>query len=468
MAHAHHFLERLDRVTREQTEFALGLYRDHEAVRWLLEQVKLPPGAERIALAIDDAREGPFVLVTRDGKFVTCLGKGMHHEHPVVPRPQVDALLAKVAGMRARRELAQRDLRPDEDEEHVILRITTRGSRLTREDFVALTAFRPLVGVEAWTTLRDTALDAAQSRMQLLPLVERATATSIDPKMVRALEGLDRLEWSAAHLTMLACAGERRELDEIVEASADFALAPMWPCALQGGLPFYVRAAWAAARLGRVVLPRYKRALAEADAVMSALDAALSLGAMALRHAACRSEVERLLNAYGEPAGDTSGAEYARSWSAYHVARALEQAEQNEKLAMVMGRRICVAASEPLPEGHALRFAKEEDVPDALARTMMLWVDADTWEGGQQGVIFTALPIAARASAEDFYLPRDVVRAWLGPWSPEETLLRIQRIPRATRKQQPVRAEKAPGRNDPCPCGSGKKWKKCHGVTGRT
>jgi preprotein translocase subunit SecA len=30
-------------------------------------------------------------------------------------------------------------------------------------------------------------------------------------------------------------------------------------------------------------------------------------------------------------------------------------------------------------------------------------------------------------------------------------------------KQEPVRVEKAPGRNDPCPCGSGKKYKHCHG-----
>jgi preprotein translocase subunit SecA len=28
---------------------------------------------------------------------------------------------------------------------------------------------------------------------------------------------------------------------------------------------------------------------------------------------------------------------------------------------------------------------------------------------------------------------------------------------------QPVHAEKKAGRNDPCPCGSGKKYKKCHG-----
>ena len=28
---------------------------------------------------------------------------------------------------------------------------------------------------------------------------------------------------------------------------------------------------------------------------------------------------------------------------------------------------------------------------------------------------------------------------------------------------QPIRVEKLPGRNDPCPCGSGKKFKQCHG-----
>jgi preprotein translocase subunit SecA len=30
-------------------------------------------------------------------------------------------------------------------------------------------------------------------------------------------------------------------------------------------------------------------------------------------------------------------------------------------------------------------------------------------------------------------------------------------------RPQPVRVEKKVGRNDPCPCGSGKKYKHCHG-----
>ena len=35
-----------------------------------------------------------------------------------------------------------------------------------------------------------------------------------------------------------------------------------------------------------------------------------------------------------------------------------------------------------------------------------------------------------------------------------------------TQVQQPVRVEKKVGRNDPCPCGSGKKYKNCHGGAG--
>jgi len=32
-----------------------------------------------------------------------------------------------------------------------------------------------------------------------------------------------------------------------------------------------------------------------------------------------------------------------------------------------------------------------------------------------------------------------------------------------SRKKQPIRVEQKVGPNDPCPCGSGKKYKKCHG-----
>ncbi len=38
-------------------------------------------------------------------------------------------------------------------------------------------------------------------------------------------------------------------------------------------------------------------------------------------------------------------------------------------------------------------------------------------------------------------------------------------MPAGQRKVEPIRVEKKVGRNDPCPCGSGKKYKHCHGKT---
>ena len=37
---------------------------------------------------------------------------------------------------------------------------------------------------------------------------------------------------------------------------------------------------------------------------------------------------------------------------------------------------------------------------------------------------------------------------------------------RSSRQEQPVLASPKVGRNDPCPCGSGEKYKRCHGQQG--
>ena len=38
------------------------------------------------------------------------------------------------------------------------------------------------------------------------------------------------------------------------------------------------------------------------------------------------------------------------------------------------------------------------------------------------------------------------------------------KVPEREKKQEPVRKGETIGRNDPCPCGSGKKYKKCCGA----
>ncbi|HML38896.1 MAG TPA: SEC-C metal-binding domain-containing protein [Bacillota bacterium] len=52
----------------------------------------------------------------------------------------------------------------------------------------------------------------------------------------------------------------------------------------------------------------------------------------------------------------------------------------------------------------------------------------------------------------------------LPQWDGVLTEEQRQEITKAHRKSKTVVKEKMPGRNDPCPCGSGKKYKKCCGA----
>jgi preprotein translocase subunit SecA len=47
--------------------------------------------------------------------------------------------------------------------------------------------------------------------------------------------------------------------------------------------------------------------------------------------------------------------------------------------------------------------------------------------------------------------------------APEQLDAEPQMLGATEAAHEPVRVEKTPGRNDPCYCGSGKKYKLCHG-----
>lgn len=61
-----------------------------------------------------------------------------------------------------------------------------------------------------------------------------------------------------------------------------------------------------------------------------------------------------------------------------------------------------------------------------------------------------------KADADYLY----TLKAWEGIFSEEK----IMQIIKDFKRSKIVHKEKVPGRNDPCPCGSGKKYKKCCGA----
>jgi preprotein translocase subunit SecA len=73
---------------------------------------------------------------------------------------------------------------------------------------------------------------------------------------------------------------------------------------------------------------------------------------------------------------------------------------------------------------------------------------------------------AARASSGDGepqHLP-SVAREIERKQARQQRDLQYQTGPAQAEAPKPVRAAAKVGRNDPCPCGSGKKYKKCHGA----
>jgi hypothetical protein len=229
-----------------------------------------------------------------------------------------------------------------------------------------------------------------------------------------------------------------------------------------------MRGVWAAARLGKGVLPAYKAGFASATDWFQMLDAALALAAIGIRHSGLMPEVKRILNAQ-KPLAEASMEDLAqrgRAFAAHLALQSIEDPDSSIQKMTNIGRDLCVTMGSGLPEGHALRFDKPEDVPLDLAHTALLSIDGNMNDENILTFAVHCVPLAARAAAEDFYFPREVVRTWIGQWTPDEQIERLQRHAKSSPKKEPVRAQNKIGRNDPCSCGSGKKWKKCHGAAG--
>ena len=117
-------------------------------LRAVLSAASLPERAERVAISIDDRVFGPLLIVTRDGHFVTCLGRGMRAgEHPVVTRTELDSLSRKIGRLREKMAL-ENQLRVDGERGTVrlIRRLVVASESVSREDFLAVAAWEPLLG----------------------------------------------------------------------------------------------------------------------------------------------------------------------------------------------------------------------------------------------------------------------------------------------------------------------------------
>lgn len=476
MGHDVHFLERLDRVADAHVERALTLYRDEALLKEVLNRAGLAEGVERLAISLDDPVEGPFIIVTRQGRFVTCLGKGMRvTKEPgivVLSRERLDAAAAKVERMRAK--LAELERLTASDAEgrgaRVIRRIAEDGLRFCREDAETLLVALPLLAdvVAASITrgaqwLREHREPVAYLRFDKLRPAEEALALAFG-----------RASWAMAHLLAFAddddvqrffaeiraSTGVRNDITALM-ASIVFDL---------GTLTHATRALWLLGRRPRLVLHDVKHLDTDPRAQMRVMRE-FALGTIALASTKHRGEAMKAL--WLAPKAPSSPPDPFDALDRYSeilgpmVHHYVTQPAKAEAEALACGRALAAQLFHP---GRELSDAKHEAIPEPIARALLASVGL-SWlakEGGSQRTVDLAatLPWIARAKPAELFLPREYaqalpvdplgdVAAMVGPYA---EMSRLKRPKPATRGAEKV------GRNDPCRCGSGKKRKRCCGA----
>ncbi len=458
MGHDHHFLSRLDRVNSEQVELALGLYRDSELVKTILSKTKLPEGESRIAISMDDPREGPFILVERSGRFVTCLARGMQpYGLRVITRAELDKIATKVVSLRDALKRARAATPTDSERRRLMNRIGRTGPGMPRDDFATLLLWSPMMWHQFLLGYLQAYEENSTERLELITGDGHKEPDSVLENHYKRVHGM-------GHLIVLAASDSDpdawQDMGPLLN-TGNFTLTH--GTTSQHSIPLALRGAWAAACIGEPLVESYKKAL-ENELALYPYDSILCLAAIGMRHEKLRGRVREILEAAAsrwKAAGEDSKFE---SDSVDHAVALLDGPNDESRKALGVGRLFVHATSQFLPEDNPYRYASEDAVPDDLAVTGIANLPLDWSESRNSYLTLSLLPYIAVSKAENLYLPRPLVRVMCPPWERSTTIDFLKRHGMGSLGGEPVRAPKKVGRNEPCPCGSGKKYKKCHGA----
>jgi hypothetical protein len=481
MAHDSHFLSRLSRVTAVQADMALALYRDPKRVKYILTHVSLPEGYDRVAIALDDNHDSPHVIVDRNGVFITCLAAGMKFENcPRISRPQLDRLGIKweVLSTASERISSENDLLALRN------RLTQAGPLISREDMALLSAFQPVVRDDRWSAEINDRLLEFRSRYRSHKYRGR---TRINQAQRTKLRSYWQLTWGLAHMAVLAGEHIDLTLSDMKQARHLFAddldgMGPerfiAWPAMRTLSLPAVVRGAWQVARGGSQLVGEFKRYFDDVGSWTTFIDCSLGLLAIGLRHSRLRHEVSRVLARRNSPFfRDPHTAKFCDVFLSIFC-NILTDAKLRDAMRAahrMTGASFIVRMTSGLPEGHPYRYDDPESVPDDLAYPLMLCLDGPILQlhrdlkEHEPPNLYVAIMIlvwTAKADLEELYLPADFWASNKLTWTPEVSLdLLDGQTPYSDQGNRPVRAAEKVGRNEPCPCGSGKKYKRCCSAT---
>lgn len=464
MSHAHHFLSRLDRVSYDQMELALSLYNDPGAVKFILSNARLPDGAERVGISLAHPEVGPFLVLTREGRFVTCLAKGMRCDnHPVITRERFDALHARASDHKARHEMQMR-LAPDQrSSSRLLARIFTAADGLTREEFVAIGAMQPML----WGTLYDW---TAETNAWLIATEKMLHGqTLMRARHLQLMRVYREQLWALRHLyLLLGIDAPRERLERLRDAFLATVRTPLSGDAPEHGLMIApLAAAWYVGRCEDAYLPLLKHRWERETRQISLFQQSLDMLAIAARRPDLRREIRDTICLTGHDDPAVRELDYARTFVRKRFDDQFDLDHDLDLAATRYGASLLVEHYRH-PVARQAGWASPYDVPLDVARPFLLNLRWNYFRHTHvEDEMVALMGSIARLDAEDFYYPAKWVGRFHEPWTDAEVWEHLRVWDRYFAPQPPLRVPAAPGRNAACPCGSGLKYKKCCDIIDR-
>jgi len=461
--HAIHFLERQIRASEESYSLSIELYHRPNILRWVLSRVRIPDECERVAISLDSEDKGPFLVATREGAFVTCLGRdmtttGLH----LVPYGQFMAHRDDWHESQRRLAVCDEISKPNQEHHQFLQETLHRGIYVSREEFIAASALQIVLKNQMGLLL----LTWGEKTMTLFRRLGRRQNPSRAGDEV--LREFWESHWSLGHLALLASMDGERDLVESLRPILCEILLDLFHW---GELSLCIRALWSLGRLGRIAFKACRQRLETPTDSQDWLGAALGIALIGLRNKKYTTTANRLLSSTKSLQGRNGSAPpYFHEWGSTVLDRVREViadpvAADALQVGVFKGNTFQFARE--LELGPPFDFADADAVPDDFSRAVLVCWEHDL--RGENACIDTfirSLPWLSRCEAADLYPPQawvDSVRAHT-EWTRQASLALIERNVAFFGKDEPYVAPALPGRNDPCPCKSGKKYKKCCGA----
>jgi hypothetical protein len=337
--------------------------------------------------------------------------------------------------------------------EEVYQQLYKAADALSSEEVASLCQHSPRLGRE-FAKLLLTAQQHLEQNWQRLSHIKK-------PNDIQSqdLEAFWRTFWAMSHLFVLSsAAGVQPWVGAFFEAQLPNGAWLTSKASLYGMPAFAVRAWWSLCQLGEEVTPLLRGTYRVADNPFRSIDAGAAFLVLTAKNPAKKAEFAKLL----QRPGDT---DKSRQQTGQFLSGALDALGTFRDVHLKRGQTAALRYATLFEVGSPYHLTQAETVPVSLALQLGVYEDCDYLNNEQDLVsLLACISCLPNTLPEEIYLPADYLAKTQKPWKPEDTLQLLARFQVYFGLYTPAKAAPTQGRNEICACGSGKKFKKCHGA----